>query len=72
VLAGLAPMRFSRFVVALLLGTVPVAAVFAWVGSVSASRPGYGLVLAVLVPVLLWPVFLLVVRPDRGGDGREG
>jgi len=67
VLAGLAPMKFGRFLVAVLLGTIPTAVLFAWIGHASAERPWYGIVLAVVVPLLLWPVFVWFV----GGKGRS-
>ena len=58
VLAGLAGMRFRRFLAALLLGTVPTAALFAWLGHVSREEPWYGLAAAVAAPMVIWPVFL--------------
>ena len=69
VLAGLAGMRFARFVAALLLGTIPVSILFAYIGSVSAERPWYGMAVAVIIPLLLWPVFLWLVR--LGADGGD-
>jgi len=65
VLAGLAGMRFGGFLVAVLLGTVPASLVFASIGAASAARPGWGVLVAVAVPLLLWPVFLCVVRRTR-------
>jgi len=61
VLAGLARMRFRRFLAALLLGTVPTAALFAWLGHVSREQPWYGLAVAVAAPMVIWPVFLHVL-----------
>ena len=66
ILAGLAPMRFGRFLAALLLGTIPAAILFAWLGSASAKAPWYGTIAAVLLPLVLWPILLLIVR-RRGG-----
>ena len=66
VLAGLARMSFGRFVIALLLGTVPASILFAWIGAASAERPWYGIMLAAVIPLLLWPCFLWLVR--RGGQ----
>jgi len=63
VLAGLAPMRFGRFLVALLLGTVPTAVLFAWVGAAAAEQPWWGVGAATLIPLLIWPVFLYFARP---------
>ena len=68
ILAGLAPMRFGRFLAALLLGTIPAAILFAWIGSASAEAPWYGIVAAVLLPLVLWPGFLWLA--GRGGAGR--
>jgi len=61
VLAGLARMRPRRFVAALLLGTVPTATLFAYLGHVSRAEPWYGVIVAVALPLGLWPVFLRVV-----------
>jgi len=61
VLAGLARMRVRRFLAALLLGTVPTAALFAYLGHVSRDQPWYGMLVAVAIPLLVWPVFLRFV-----------
>ncbi len=66
ILAGLAPMRFGRFLGALLLGTIPVAILFAWLGSAWAGAPWYGVGAAVLLSLVLWPVFLWLVRRGSG------
>ena len=66
ILAGLAPMRFGRFLGALLLGTIPVAILFAGLGSASAEAPWYGIGAAVLLPLILWPVFLWLARRAGG------
>ena len=63
VLAGLARMSFWRFLTALLLGTIPVSILFAYVGAAAAEKPWYGVALAVVIPLLLWPAFLYLVRP---------
>ena len=42
-----------RFLAALLLGTIPVAILFAWIGSVSAHTPWYGIMAAILVPLVI-------------------
>ncbi|MCX5671341.1 MAG: VTT domain-containing protein [Planctomycetota bacterium] len=57
-LAGLARMRLSRFVLALVLGCVPAAALFAYLGNASREQPWWGLALAVGIPLVIWPVFL--------------
>ena len=69
-LAGLARMRLRRFVPALLLGTVPTAALFAWLGHASRAEPWYGMVVAVVVPLLLWPLFLHLVGRDSAEASR--
>lgn len=64
-LAGLARMDLRRFSVALLLGVIPTSGFFALLGDTSRSDPGYGILAAVVLPLLLWPVFLLVTRKVR-------
>ncbi len=72
VLAGLARMRFRTFLAALMLGTVPVSALFAWWGSyVGTSAPGASLAVAVAAPVGLWVVFLAVFRRRRRRAGQQ-
>lgn len=74
VLAGLAGMRLRRFMAALLLGTVPTAALFAYLGHVSREQPWYGMMVAVAVPLLIWPIFLRFFgrrAPRRRSDQPE-
>jgi len=66
ILAGLARMGFLRFLTALLLGTLPTSFLFAYVGHASRSAPWYGLMVAVLVPVAIWPIFLRFASHRRG------
>jgi uncharacterized membrane protein YdjX (TVP38/TMEM64 family) len=61
ILAGLARMSFSRFLTALLLGTVPTCLLFAAIGQMSRSEPRFGITFAILLPLLLWPIFLRFV-----------
>jgi len=72
VLAGLARMRLRRFAAALALGTVPTAALFAWLGHASRAEPAWGMGVAVLVPLLLWPVFLHFVGRESASVSSEG
>jgi uncharacterized membrane protein YdjX (TVP38/TMEM64 family) len=67
VLAGLARMHFGRFLAALLLGTVPVAVLFAWIGHASTERPALGMVLVILIPLAFWPLVAGAVKTDRRG-----
>lgn len=59
VLAGLSGMNMKRFTVSLLLGTVPVCFLFSLMGHhTSGEAPGTGIFLAVVIPLLLWPIFI--------------
>ncbi len=63
VLAGLAKMHFAHFFMALLLGTVPVSGLFSWFGHVGgATAPATTHVIATVLPLLLWPVVLILLR----------
>ncbi|MBC2710203.1 MAG: TVP38/TMEM64 family protein [Desulfosarcina sp.] len=68
ILAGLARMDLKKFTAALLLGTIPTCGLFAFLGHASRSDPGYGIVTAVALPLLLWPVFLFFMKKDRVGS----
>jgi len=72
VLAGLAKMNFGRFFGALLLGSVPAAILFAWIGHVSAAQPWYGFVAATCLPLLLWPGFTYLTRRSSRYDATAG
>jgi len=61
VLAGLARMRFSRFLAALLMGSSATAAFFAWLGHASRAEPWWGTLAAVVIPLIVWPVFVRLV-----------
>ena len=61
ILAGLARMQWSRFLAALMLGTVPTCFLFSALGHVARSVPVYGTALAVFIPLALWPLFLKFV-----------
>ena len=64
ILAGLAKMSFHRFLTALLLGTLPVCFLYAYLGHISREMPGYGMAIAIVAPLVLWPVFLKFI-PSR-------
>lgn len=55
-MAGLIPMPLGRFVVALLLGTAPMAFTFATIGALGVERPAVALAVSALLPPLLWLV----------------
>lgn len=70
VLAGLAPMKMSRYMAALLLGALPTALLFAWLGHASRAEPVAGALLAVLLPGLLWlPLKRVFVARQRQREG---
>lgn len=62
ILAGLSRMKFSRFLSALLAGTIPTSFLFSWMGSYPGFPFGIGLVLALFMPVLFWPLFIKMVK----------
>jgi uncharacterized membrane protein YdjX (TVP38/TMEM64 family) len=59
-LAGTAHMHFGRFVLALIVGSVPVGFLMAWVGE-SAGQSSMLLLVMTLVPAGLWVVYLLAM-----------
>jgi len=65
ILAGIARMHPARFIVSLLLGTFFTSLFFSWIGYSSRSLPGYGILAAVLIPLLIWPVFLKIVHHKK-------
>jgi uncharacterized membrane protein YdjX (TVP38/TMEM64 family) len=62
-LAGLAGMPMRKFTVALSLGSVPTGFVFAAIGAGWADQPILALALSYLLPILLLPVGLYLMRP---------
>ena len=66
ILAGIARMKNSRFVSALLLGSLPPCLLFSYIGFSSRETPWLGIGGATLLPLLLWPVFLGLHKKSRG------
>jgi uncharacterized membrane protein YdjX (TVP38/TMEM64 family) len=64
-LAGLAGMPLRKFIVALTVGSVPTAFVFAAVGAGWADRPLLALAVSYFLPILLLPIALYLIR-QRG------
>jgi len=62
-LAGLAGMPMERLVAALTVGSVPTAFVFAAIGAGWADQPILALVASYVLPVLLLPIALYLMRP---------
>jgi uncharacterized membrane protein YdjX (TVP38/TMEM64 family) len=61
-LAGLARMPIGKFIAALTIGSVPTAFVFAAIGAGWASQPILVLVASYVLPILLLPIALYLVR----------
>ena len=62
ILAGLARMSLVRFGVALVLGTVPTCTIFAFMGSYQGLNPSISILLATLIPLACWPLFLKLIK----------
>jgi uncharacterized membrane protein YdjX (TVP38/TMEM64 family) len=62
-LAGLAGMPMGKFIAALTLGSVPTAFVFAAIGAGWADQPLLALVVSYVVPIVLLPIVLYLMRP---------
>ncbi len=61
-LAGLASMPLGKFVTALTVGSVPTAFVFAALGAGWADQPILALAVSYILPILLLPIALYVIR----------
>jgi uncharacterized membrane protein YdjX (TVP38/TMEM64 family) len=60
--AGLAGMPARKVVAALVAGSVPAAAVFAGIGAGWASEPAFALAVSYLLPIVMLPVALFLMR----------
>ena len=61
-LAGLAGMPMGRFMAALTIGSVPTAFAFAAIGAGWADQPMLALVVSYVLPILLLPIVLYLMR----------
>jgi len=61
-LAGLARMPIGRFTTALIIGSVPTAFVFAAIGAGWSDQPILALVMSYVLPIILLPVVLYLMR----------
>jgi len=61
-LAGLGRMPFEKFLIAMVLGGVPTAFVFAGVGAGWVDQPFLALAISYMLPVAVLPVVLLTMR----------
>jgi membrane protein DedA with SNARE-associated domain len=69
-MAGLARMHFGRFLAGLVIGTVPFALFFAWVGHYlgrTQEQPGWVLIISLAVPAAGWLVFAAMTRRENSG-----
>lgn len=62
-LAGLAGMPMGKFIAALTIGSVPIAFAFAAIGAGWADQPILALVVSYVLPILLLPIVLYLMRP---------
>ena len=62
ILAGLSGMRFYHFAAALMAGAFPVAFFFAWIGAYPGFSSTTGIIIATLIPLLIWPIFNRMVK----------
>lgn len=65
VLAGLYGMSAKRFILAVSLGSIPPALLYAWIGSKAQSHPGPALWALVGVTAILWCVYVLIEKRKR-------
>jgi uncharacterized membrane protein YdjX (TVP38/TMEM64 family) len=61
-LAGLACMPMGKFIAALTIGSIPIAFVFAAIGAGWADQPILALVASYVLPILLLPIALYLMR----------
>jgi uncharacterized membrane protein YdjX (TVP38/TMEM64 family) len=61
-LAGLAGMPMRKFIIALTIGSVPTAFAFAAIGAGWADQPILALLVSYVLPILLLPIALYVMR----------
>lgn len=71
ILAGIAKMNIGKFLTALFLGTIPTCFLFTYLGDASQSKPLWGMVLAVIMPLAVWPVFLKLVSTNTGKNYKK-
>ena len=61
-LAGLAGMPMRKFIAAMTIGSVPTAFAFAAIGAGLGDQPILALALSYVLPILLLPIALYLVR----------
>jgi uncharacterized membrane protein YdjX (TVP38/TMEM64 family) len=68
-LAGVAGMPMAKFTAALAVGSVPIAFAFAAIGAGWADQPLLALLVSYVLPMLLLPIALCLLRPERRESG---
>lgn len=61
-MAGFANMKFPRFFIALIAGSIPISFLFASIGVYANIFPGSGIALAILIPAIVWPFIVKIVK----------
>ncbi len=62
ILAGFAAMNLRVFVPALLLGTLPTSAFFAFLGTVGRDDSAWGIAVAVVLPAVVWVMLAPILK----------
>ncbi len=63
--AGLLRMPFRKFIVALACGSVPMAMLFSWIGTVGRDYPGWGVAFSLGIPAVLWAAASYLKKSDN-------
>ena len=62
-LAGLARMPMGKVIAALTVGSIPIAFAFSAMGAGWADQPILALVVSYVLPIILLPIVLYLMRP---------
>ena len=65
VLAGLAPMKLSRFMLAVVIGSVPAALLFAYIGYAAAEHAWWAVALATAIPMVIYLLLLALAKKQH-------
>ncbi|MDX9787351.1 MAG: VTT domain-containing protein [Desulfobacterales bacterium] len=65
ILAGLSKMKIERFTLALSLGTLPTAFLYAYIGHAAKTEPVYAVIGATLLPLAIWPIYLKMTSKGK-------
>lgn len=67
-MAGFTSMDLKKYSISLALGSLPVALLYSWLGSTTATEPVWGIAAAVTIPLLLWIPLNKLLSRDRKLD----